>query len=268
MKNLRKPYQPYIGHDTNATSNVKMLKLIEKYKSHHGIGLYWSIIEKLTESDDYKYKFSDLNVLRMAVHSQDTHQDFREFIDYCISVGLFASDKESFWSNGLMKRMMQRDDKIEAYRTAGKKGAKNRWSNNESEKNEEKKLNSIKMKDVEEKYHKPLELTRLLYGLVKNDDGNAEEPTESAMKTIEQLHSENNRDYTEIENIIKFSQKDNFWKSNIVTADDIKKHYSKLVKAMKNGNKSSGKNGIRESQSEPSSEYSNDKLNNYHEFGD
>ena len=127
----------YFSHDSNARHDPKILAMRADYDIT-GYGIFWTIIEMLRESEDYRmpYKKYIFKAIAMQVQSDAyTSDKIHKFIDDCISeYELFDTDQEYFWSYSLLKRM----DKKEELRQKRKEAAEKRWNKKpETQKNEQ-----------------------------------------------------------------------------------------------------------------------------------
>lgn len=111
----------YFQHDCNARQDEKILALRMKH-GWEGYGLYWALIEKLRESDNYSC-VCDYNLIAYDLRSDANKiksiiEDFRLFD--------FATDENRgklLYSRRLLEDMNLKDDAREAKVEAGKKGA-------------------------------------------------------------------------------------------------------------------------------------------------
>lgn len=120
----------YFSHDSNARNSKKLLRLRKKHGAA-GYGVYFMLIERLTEepnftSDlDYDMLAFDLHVKRDLIRSVVENFDLFEIFEGQGS----TVNKQKFRSSGLMERM-----ELRAIRSAaGRRGAANRWNNNGSD---------------------------------------------------------------------------------------------------------------------------------------
>jgi hypothetical protein len=108
--------QHYFSHDSNARHHEKLLALRMKH-GWAGYGLYWALIEKLRETDDYRLsKNYDLIAFDLRVDSASVESIINDF-------GLFILEENSFYSESLCKRMAMKESKSEKAR----KAARIRW---------------------------------------------------------------------------------------------------------------------------------------------
>lgn len=111
----------YFKHDCNARQDEKILALRMKL-GWEGYGLYWALIEKLRESENYSC-VCDYNLIAYDLRSDANKiksiiEDFRLFE--------FATDENRgklLYSRRLLEDMYLKDDAREAKVEAGKKGA-------------------------------------------------------------------------------------------------------------------------------------------------
>lgn len=107
---------------------------------------------------------------------------------------------------------------------------------NELDKNLKSK-NKIK-KDKYSEDSKEYKLSILLRDLILERDSNSKcrnANMQSWSKYIDLLHRKDNRSYEEIENIIKWSQQDNFWKSNILSTQKLREKFDTLYQKYNSG---------------------------------
>jgi hypothetical protein len=94
----------YMIHDENASRDVKVLKMREKYGAR-GYGLFWEIVEYLFSVDGK----AELNAKVVSFAIGEDIRAVRAFLSDCIEVyQLFESDGTFFWS----KRLLSQIDRI------------------------------------------------------------------------------------------------------------------------------------------------------------
>lgn len=124
----------YFSHDSNARNSDKLIN-VRMELGAEGYGVYFMILERLREEDEYKsrrdYKMIAFD-LRVEV---DVVKRIVEEFD------LFELDNEYFYSLSFLKRMQVKDEKKKKRQSAGKAGANKRW---DQESNESKNSNAIK----------------------------------------------------------------------------------------------------------------------------
>ena len=115
-------------------------------------------------------------------------------------------------------------------------------SNNNINTSLELKNNSNKQSKVKkDKYSedsKEYKLSILLRDLILERDSNSRcrnANIQSWSKYIDLLHRKDNRSYEDIENIIKWSQQDNFWKSNILSTQKLREKFDTLYQKYNSG---------------------------------
>lgn len=115
----------WFKHDFNARRDQKILEMRSVYGAE-GYGWWWMLIEMMRESSDYKLKLSGKYAIPTLAKELDADPDhLQQFIDDCIhEFELFQSDKKTFWSPSLMRRMTAYNDVIEKRREA----ANSRWN--------------------------------------------------------------------------------------------------------------------------------------------
>jgi anti-sigma28 factor (negative regulator of flagellin synthesis) len=120
----------YFSHDSNAARDPKCAALISEFGAE-GYGIYWMIIETLSEQDGYRLeKFPKLY--------EGLAQRFQADVKRCSSIieamlndyELLLEDTNYIWSDSLLRRMAEKDEKrlkkIEAGRIGGTISATNR----------------------------------------------------------------------------------------------------------------------------------------------
>jgi uncharacterized phage protein (TIGR02220 family) len=114
----------YFSHDANARTDPKIMQMRSVYGCE-GYGWYWMFIEKLRCEAEYKLSMQGKYVFNAFASEFNTDASrIKAFIEDCIcEFKLFASDDEYFWSNSLLERMKEMEDKSEKAR----KSAEARW---------------------------------------------------------------------------------------------------------------------------------------------
>lgn len=108
----------YFSHDYNARNEIKLKKLFMK-QGLQGIGLYWCLIEMLYENDGYIF------LERIPVIAFDLRIAENIIFDTIENYDLFIKNENSFYSNGVLKRIAMREEKSEIARIKANK----RWQN-------------------------------------------------------------------------------------------------------------------------------------------
>lgn len=136
----------YFSHDSNAITDTKILNMRADY-GLEGYGLYWAIIEMMRNEEDYKLEISK-NTYRAIKSLTNTTIDVQKYIDDCINdYKLFKEDNEKFYSDSLLRRMLEKDKKTELARERAKK----RWNSNANSMQKQCTSNAIKVKENKEK---------------------------------------------------------------------------------------------------------------------
>lgn len=93
----------YFSHDRNAMNDNKIDDLRGLY-GMEGYGVYWAVVEALSREPDLSLEFSER---KAAGLSASIHPSFSmmTFLSDCVSIGLFASDGNRFWSESLRRRI-------------------------------------------------------------------------------------------------------------------------------------------------------------------
>ena len=101
----------WFSHDSNASRDIKMMQLKHQY-DFWGIGLYWSVIEVLREQPNYRFDSTEsgLSLLSTLVMCSDMIR-FENWFNDCVRIGLFKTDKNTFFSESLCERMKNWESK-------------------------------------------------------------------------------------------------------------------------------------------------------------
>lgn len=105
----------YFSHDANARNDQKMLAVRMKH-GLLGYAIFFCLIEILRESKGYKIK-PDWEAL-----AYDLRTDAQAVVDVASNYGLFMFDGDFMYSESLLKRMKELDEKRERKSQAGRIG--------------------------------------------------------------------------------------------------------------------------------------------------
>lgn len=125
-----KAITPYFNHDSNARNSSKLISVRMKYGAE-GYGIYFMIIERLREEEDYS-SLADYERLAFDLRVESAKiksivEDFNLFE--------FTEDGKRFYSISLNKRMEFKDKKLNQLSEKGRRAAAKRWNNkNDNEK--------------------------------------------------------------------------------------------------------------------------------------
>lgn len=112
----------YFSHDSNASQDEKILNLRADH-GWEGYGIYWAIIERLRDTDGYKYKIASIKGLAASLGLKPNN-----IHDVIYNYDLFENDGEFFWSKSLINRMQLVEDLRERNRIKGIKSGEIRTS--------------------------------------------------------------------------------------------------------------------------------------------
>jgi hypothetical protein len=150
----------YFPHDLNAKDDEKCLFIISKF-GLAGYGLYWMFIEKMHQQSDGKLTCDLLEGLALCFNTDITL--LQEFYNTAITIKLFVTDGEKYWSERVLRNKKELEDKRNNRSLAGRLGMEKRWKNEaknnsvitennsvitEHNKVKESKVNKIKEKDI------------------------------------------------------------------------------------------------------------------------
>ena len=112
----------YFPHDSNARNDYKLLRLRAKF-GWEGYGIYFAIIEILREQSDYKLGKESSEAIATAIGKP--FEWIQDFVNNLIQLGLLSrEDGGGLYSESLINRMQQYEDRKMMLSEAGKKGAK------------------------------------------------------------------------------------------------------------------------------------------------
>lgn len=113
----------YFSHDSNARNSERLIRLRMRHGAA-GYGVYFMIIERLREEEDYM-SVKDYNVIAfdLRVDASMVKSVVEEF-----GLFVFTDDGKYFYSESLSKRMLIMDTQKKRKSEGGKKAMRNRWS--------------------------------------------------------------------------------------------------------------------------------------------
>lgn len=151
----------YFSHDSNAITDTKILNMRSDY-GMEGYGLFWAIIEMLRNEENYKLECSK-NTYRAVKTLTNTTIDVEQYINDCISdYQLFKEEEGFFYSNSLMRRMQEKDNKKRINQENGKLGGrpkKTETKPNGFESETQKNQNKLKENKIKENKEKEITTT-------------------------------------------------------------------------------------------------------------
>lgn len=243
----------YFSHDSNARNDDKVLKVRMTY-GMEGYGIYFAIIERLREEQDYIGK-RDYNVLGF-----DFHVDAAKVKDIVENFGLFSftDNGECFYSESLNDRMAHMDNSKAMRSQAGRKGAAKRWGNqaiaepSETDSNamampsvldgNKTKLNKTKLNNTKESTTSPKRGKRVyaddspellaanhLFEKIRDNNPEHKKPDlQGWANDMRLMHEQDKRSWDKINNMIDACQADEFWQGNILSAAKLRKQYDSM----------------------------------------
>ena len=118
-------------------------------------------------------------------------------------------------------------------------------------------LNPVKKPELFSKDSDPIKLSELLFELILENDPKAKEPNyQKWAEHIDKLNRLDSRPYDEIEEVIRWTQKDDFEKANVLSTAKIRKRYPQLRLKWKGG-KIENRRGAGETRASPKREENN-----------
>ena len=241
----------YFPHDSNARNDPKMSALKLKYRAS-GIGMYWIFIEILRDQEEFKYLIDqDIVWDNLADEFMTTPKKSEEFINDCISkFKLLKTDGQYIWSDSLIRRLKPMLEERDKKSAGGKKGMQSRWGNKPSADNTvitelyDTAKNDItpdnkgkESKEKDSKVNKTLyssehiQMAEKLKGFILLNNPGAKTPDDLSKwaADFERMMRIDKRDETQIMAVMEYSQKDSFWKSNILSAGKLREKFDTLL---------------------------------------
>ena len=115
----------YFSHDSNAITDTKIHNMRDDYALEE-YALLWAIIEMMRNEESYKLQ-ADKKIYRAIKALTNTNIDVEKYVQDCINeYELFKEENGYFFSNSLLKRMLEKDRKS----AVAKEKAEKRWNNN------------------------------------------------------------------------------------------------------------------------------------------
>lgn len=237
----------WFPHDSNAHTDPKMVKLL-RLSGWAGHGVYWMMVGLLRSENEAGYKLP-LDYIDDLCFSMRIE---REIIDAVFESKLLQDDGEMFWSESLIRRMSEWDEKRKRRVDAGRKGgqAKAKAKRKQRSSNAKAKVQQCPSKkrteqkrteqDSTEK-ETPPEASRLagsLYRFLMDIKPDRKDVKKTSVPKwaidIEKLHRIDKRDWPRIEAVIDwlfvdYTPSNSFdWRDNIKSGAKLKKQFDQL----------------------------------------
>lgn len=119
--------QSYFSHDSNARNSDKLIK-VRMDLGAEGYGIYFMILERLREEDNYKSK-KDYKMIAF-----DLRVEVEKVEQVINNYDLFVIEDDVFYSNSFLERMTIKDSK----RLKAQKAVNERWEKEKGKKEQEK----------------------------------------------------------------------------------------------------------------------------------
>ena len=234
----------YFSHDANARNDEKILMLRAEH-GWEGYGLFWALIEMMFENNDTCLHHNRVRGIAVSYNIDITV--LQSVINTAINEGLFVTDGEKFWSESLRRRKQSFQELRKKRSEAGKKGMVSRWGeptntgpdNSVITKNNKVKESKVNKKPSSSKVFDDdspeITLANKLKDLILQNNPKAKTPDDLQKwaHDIDKMIRIDGREFLEINRIIEFSQNDNFWMSNILSARKLREQYDQLYLQMK-----------------------------------
>lgn len=204
----------------------------------------------MREQNNYNLPLSDKIIfIAISREFECSLDEAKKFIHDCIyEFGLFVSSETHFWSDSLKQRMELAEVKRIANQQNGLKGGRPRKEQQEQPQEAPEQSNSVEVKpdkqkpvrtknatvaqDTEES-EEVVFLTDLLVSEIKKNNPQAKTPTNiSNWRNDIRLLLADGYTFTQIDSMIRWTQSDDFWKSNILSAKKLREKSSTLILQM------------------------------------
>lgn len=258
----------WFKHDSNARNDIKIQALRHDF-GVEGYGMFFMIIEIMRESDNnklpYNKKFSMVGIARDLGVEVGL---LSAFIESCINdYELFVCDGEYFWSESLNQRLYEHEIAKEKRRLDGAKGGRPKKQVEQIEEPVKEKLAPIEKvvektsqkKQVEKSIETEKEyeycddvmyLVNLLSSKMTENNPNCKLPSnfEKWYNEIRLMIDKDGYSFQQIDEMIRWCQEDLFWRSNILSAEKLRKQAGKLILLMQKKQKPKEKTFAEEIQ--------------------
>jgi hypothetical protein len=253
----------WIKHDTDANQDAKLQNVLLDY-GLEGYGLYWYCIELIAgkvDPDNITFELEhDARIIARNVGS--TPQKVEEMMRYFVKTGLFEDSDgvitclkigrrldQSMTSNKQMREI------ISSFKMALKENVNHDSIMIKSDKvmQEERRSEESTLEDINnlvqptakpkkykfDSYH--MGFAEWMYSQLLLLNPNFKKPNlDSWASTLRLMFEVDNRDSAQAGEVFAWANKDDFWSSNILSPESLRKQYDKLVVKMKHGGSSGG----------------------------
>gem|GEM_PF-2283738 len=263
MARPTKLYLDYFSHDTDAVNDEKM-EIFRSVYGNDGYAFYFIILERTYRTENATIDLSkNVFVIGLAKKLMITTEKFHEMLETAFELEMFNRElyeaEKKLTSNGIQKRfedvMNQRNQwkkkkskdnqefstektndnyEFSPEKTMGK--TRQRKGNMKGKENEKEIEN--KKSDVEKVFSDDvLFLNHLLISKIKENNPQAKQPSNVNQwnDAIRLMIESDGYTREQIEKMIQYSQSDDFWKSNILSAKKLREKAGTLVLQMERG---------------------------------
>ena len=109
MARPKKENAEYFSHDTNMRNDPKVRALRKKFKD--GYAVYNMFLEYLTDCNFFECEMQELEYEILSGDFDVEVEILKDILNYCVKVGLLNNTENTFFSNGLKKRLQPVLDK-------------------------------------------------------------------------------------------------------------------------------------------------------------
>jgi hypothetical protein len=244
----------WFKHDSNARHDIK-IQYLRSVHGNAGYGMFWMIIEIMRDSNDYCLKYDLMTFIALSRELEMNHEQVRSFLDFCIQAELLIKDNGIIYSESLLKRLDKLEERKRQLKLNGMKGGRPKKQATEP-------IETIEASIDKPKKEKPVtsqnatvaqysvevnQLTDLLIQKIKENNPNAKSPNfNNWCDSIRLLLENDGYSFDDTTHMIEFSQSNDFWKSNILSAKKLREKAGTLILQMRREN-----NGARQIHKRP-----------------
>lgn len=263
MARPTKLYLDYFSHDTDATNDEKMDMFRSMY-GNDGYAFYFIILEKVYRTENAMIDLSkNIFVVGLAKKLMISVEKFYEMLETAFELEMFDRDlfesEKKLTSNGIQKRfadVMKQRNQWKKTKEIKEKEFSNEKTNNNYEFSNEKTIGKTRQRKGNRK-EKEIEseiknndldssesvsasfssdvifLTDLLISEIKKNNPQAKTPANiTNWRNDIRLLLADGYTFTQIDSMIRWTQSDDFWKSNILSAKKLREKSSTLILQM------------------------------------
>lgn len=242
---------PHFPHDISASNDPKLVSLRMAF-GWAGVGMFWAIIEALHREPDGMMDASHLTAMikdfwlqEQARTSSPQFENAEPFEKFLYANALLSLSDRYATSNRVAENLLKIREKSEKARASalskyGSNKPQNanavrtqseRYARREEKIKEEKSTPLHPPKGEAEPTERSIQLAQGLLDCILFNNPNykhTKDTVKSWSRVFDLMVRVDKRNDLEIEQVIKFSQKDSFWRENILSAGKLREKYDQL----------------------------------------